>query len=109
MCDRSLKISIAAYALMISIAGPHAQVTSAVKISPINESEKSVLRNLPDWRFTTKAYREEAVRLMLKEANRVAALLPLHERLPIKETDLIERWVGPPASVCLGWVICLIP
>ena len=73
MCNRTLKLSIVACALMTLFAGTHAQET-VHKEPSIGESEASVLRNLPNWKFTTKAYQEEAVRLMLKEANRVAAL-----------------------------------
>ncbi len=91
------------WALLILLTATRAQET-VVKLSPISQSEEAVLRQLPDWRFTTKAYRKEAVRLMLKEANRVAGLLPLNEHLPIRDSDLAEWYVGPPTLVCLGWV-----
>ena len=71
---------------------------------PISESEVAVLRSLPDWKFTTKAYQEEALRLMLEEVNRVAPQLPLHEQLPITRTNLTGYHVGPPGLVRLGWV-----
>jgi hypothetical protein len=103
MSNEPPRLPTAAFALMLLFAGAHAQ-ESAVKFPTISESETSVLRNLPDWKFTTKAYRDEAVRLMLKDANRVAAQLPLGEHLPIKETDIIERYVPPPGFVCLGWI-----
>jgi len=45
--------------------------------------------------FTTKAYRNEAFRLVLQEANRVATELRLPEKLPITETDLASRFISP--------------
>ena len=44
--------------------------------------------------FTTKAYRDEAFRLVLQEANRVATELRLPEKLPITETDLVTRFIS---------------
>lgn len=41
----------------------------------------------PALMFTTKAYHDEALRLVLQEANRVAAELRLPEKLPITEAD----------------------
>ena len=54
MNSQLLKISIAACALMIAAASAYSQ--EAVKAHSISESEASVLRNLPKWDFTTKAY-----------------------------------------------------
>jgi len=46
--------------------------------------------------FTTKAYREEALRLIIEEANCVARELNLPESLPITETNLLEVYITPP-------------
>jgi hypothetical protein len=46
-------------------------------------------------RFTTKAYQEEAFRLVLQEANLVAKQLQLPENLPITETNVIRRFINP--------------
>ena len=46
-------------------------------------------------RFTTKAYHDEAFRLVLQEANRVASELRLPEKLQITEADLVERYINP--------------
>jgi hypothetical protein len=68
----------------------------------LSESELSILRHLPSWTFTTKAYQREAVRLMLEEANRVAKELSLPEQIPITESNLTEVYISPPALVRLG-------
>jgi hypothetical protein len=44
--------------------------------------------------FTTKAYQDEAFRLVLQEANRVATELRLPEKLPITENDLVGRFIS---------------
>jgi hypothetical protein len=46
--------------------------------------------------FTTQAYREEALRLLIIEANKAAQELNLPEQLPIIETNLIEVYISPP-------------
>ena len=46
--------------------------------------------------FTTPAYREEALRLVIEEANRVAKELHLPENLPITRTNLLEAYITPP-------------
>ena len=48
----------------------------------------------PALMFTTKAYHDEAFRLVLQEANRVATELRLPEKLPIRETDLVSRFIN---------------
>jgi hypothetical protein len=49
----------------------------------------------PAIRFTTKAYQLEACRLMLQEANVIAAQLRLDENLPITETNHAKFFVCP--------------
>jgi hypothetical protein len=44
-------------------------------------------------KFTTKAYQMEAFKLVLKEANEIAAELDLSEQLPITESNLTERYI----------------
>jgi hypothetical protein len=45
--------------------------------------------------FTTAAYREEAFKLVLQEANLVANELGLNEKLPITKSDLTEAFIPP--------------
>jgi hypothetical protein len=45
--------------------------------------------------FTTKAYQNEAMRLVLQEANRVAEQLQLPEQLPITEANVIKAFINP--------------
>jgi hypothetical protein len=46
-------------------------------------------------RFTTDAYRKEAFRLLLEEANAVAKDLELAEGLPITESEIVSRFISP--------------
>jgi hypothetical protein len=46
--------------------------------------------------FTTPAYRSEALRLVIQEANKVAEELNLLEQLPIMETNLVAAYIPPP-------------
>jgi hypothetical protein len=50
--------------------------------------------------FTTKAYQTEAFRLVLQEANKVAAELSLPESLPIQETNVEQIYISPFG---IGW------
>lgn len=54
-----------------------------------------------DLQYTTEAYRRAAFRLVLEEANRVAKELKLAERLPVKESDLLEAVINPFGYNCL--------
>jgi hypothetical protein len=45
--------------------------------------------------FTTPAYQDEALRLIIEEANRVAADLGLPESLPIVKTNLPQGFISP--------------
>ena len=45
---------------------------------------------------TTPAYRQEALRLVVEEANRVASELQLPESLPISETNLVAWYLSAP-------------
>ncbi len=45
--------------------------------------------------FTTGAYRKEALRLVIQEANCVAQELKLPEELPIIDTNLLESYISP--------------
>jgi len=46
--------------------------------------------------FMPDAYRKEALRLVLQEANQVAEALRLPEKLPIDETNLLAWHISPP-------------
>jgi hypothetical protein len=45
--------------------------------------------------FTTKAFQDEAQKLVIQEANRVAKELNLPEKLPITQADVVHSYVGP--------------
>jgi hypothetical protein len=45
--------------------------------------------------FTTRAYQNEALRLVIQEANKVAKEMNLPEALPITEDSLIHVYIGP--------------
>jgi hypothetical protein len=49
-----------------------------------------------DLTFTTTAYKQEAKRLVIEEANRVAKELNLPEPLPITEASVVESFIPPP-------------
>jgi hypothetical protein len=73
--------------------------TSSTNSSTTNRS------NIPDmltsdgrltheaFRFTTKAYEREALKLVIEEANKVAEELQLPEKLPITETNLTRAFI----------------
>ena len=46
--------------------------------------------------FMPEAFRKETLRLVLQEANQVAAALKLPEKLPIVETNLLAWHISPP-------------
>ena len=46
--------------------------------------------------FTTPAYRKEALRLLVQEANKVGQELNLPEALPITETNLVKCYISSP-------------
>ena len=48
-----------------------------------------------DGSFTTKAYQDEALRLVIQEANTVARELQLPEALPITQSNLTHVYIGP--------------
>lgn len=45
--------------------------------------------------FTTPAYHDEALKLVLQEANEVAKALHLSEKLPITRADVVHAFIGP--------------
>ena len=51
---------------------------------------------------TTSAYRQEALQLVIAEANRVAQELNLPENLPITERNIIQAFISPPQMVKVG-------
>jgi hypothetical protein len=46
--------------------------------------------------FTTPAYRKEALRLIIGEANHIAHELNLQENLPIIQSNIVETYIAPP-------------
>jgi hypothetical protein len=46
--------------------------------------------------FISPEYREQAIKMLIVEANKVAYALRLSEKLPITETDLLASYVSPP-------------
>jgi hypothetical protein len=52
-----------------------------------------------DTQFTTPAYQEEGLRLMIEEANKAAMELRLPESLPITKTNLTHEYIGTFGSV----------
>jgi hypothetical protein len=48
------------------------------------------------WVFSTPAYRQEVLRLIIEEANRVALELNLQESLPICRSNLVAAYIEPP-------------
>lgn len=61
-----------------------------------NQDVKSAGSELKELTYTTAAYKREVLRLLIAEANDVAAALKLPENLPITQRDLIYIVVGPP-------------
>jgi hypothetical protein len=53
-------------------------------------------QRLQQLNFTTTAYRNEALRLVIEEANHVAQELNLAEQLPIVKTNLMAAYIPPP-------------
>jgi hypothetical protein len=73
----------------ISLASPADDLPPGVP-NPIGPDGKYT----PALMFTTKSYHDEAFRLVLQEANRVATELGLPEKLPITEADLVGRFIN---------------
>lgn len=46
--------------------------------------------------FTTPAYRKEALKLIIGEANHIAHELNLQENLPITRSNIVETYIAPP-------------
>jgi hypothetical protein len=45
--------------------------------------------------FTTKAYQNEALKLVIREANKAAKELKLPEELPITESNIVKAFINP--------------
>lgn len=73
--------------------------SSTNQAAPALKKEADVERRGP---YTTEAYNREALRLVLAEANAVAAQLGLEESLPITERDLTFKHISP-YSFTLMW------
>jgi hypothetical protein len=64
---------------------------------PSNQSLKtSSKQNFHQMMFTTSAYHQEALRLVIEEANRIAQELNLPESSPIVESNLVTSYIPSP-------------
>jgi serpin B len=80
--------------LILSIA---VQVQADVDLNRIPGWDQMTSRQrVEKLRETTPAYKKEALRLVLAEANRVAQELQLPEKLPIEETNLVSIYIANP-------------
>lgn len=64
--------------------------------SKIDWSKLNAKERFQMMRYTTPAYQNEALSLIIKEANLVAQEMNLQEELPIVETNLLEAYISPP-------------
>lgn len=91
--------------LLVSLSLPYASADSLFKI-PDNAAQElppGVPRTVDtngrvvsiDGAFTTEAYHNEALRLVIQEANKVVKELNLSEAVPITEASLIHAYIGP--------------
>jgi hypothetical protein len=84
------------FLLTVSLFAAHGQnATGTNSGSAFGPSAKAMLRltSVPP------AYRAEALRLILGEANEVARELRLGETLPIEQANLVSAYITPPALV----------
>ena len=70
--------------------------TNTNNTSQLDWSKLNSKQQLQALKFTTPAYRKEALRFVIEEANRVAQELNLPEQLPITETNLVTSYISPP-------------
>jgi hypothetical protein len=70
-------------------------VVLLLSLSQASAQEKRPL-TYQELTFTTSAYRDEALRLLIKEANQAASELNLPEKLPITESNLVDIYISPP-------------
>jgi hypothetical protein len=72
--------------------------TNSAEILSTNDAEyfgTNVVQRLQRLTFTTEAYRKEALKRVIQEANWAARQLQLVEALPIIETNLLEAYITP--------------
>lgn len=81
-----------AIAIASGICAP-SQINSAAEVDWSRMNSKDRFHAMT---FTTPAYRQEALRLVIAEANRVASELHLPESLPIRQTNLSAWYITPP-------------
>jgi len=82
---------------LILICGFCAIAQDAANSSPSNSPARAASKQrFQQLMFTTPAYRSEALRLIVGEANRVAAELNLPESLPIVESNLVSTYIPAP-------------
>lgn len=71
------------------------QVVCVLALGGESNTPPSNARTLSNLMFTTEAYRKEALRLVIQEANQVAQELKLPEQLPINDTNLLQCYISP--------------
>src|SRR5260221_9518428 len=89
------RLSIMCLFGLLGFLPPRGSADEAPKHPLVSKSEEDILGHLPHWRFTTDAYKREALRLLIQEANSVARDLRLDESLPITTNSLTEIYIGP--------------
>lgn len=85
------------FSLLVVVAFVRAQGES----NPTRIFEKSPAAASSQF-FTTRAYHNEALRLVIKEAEKAARELQLPEKFPIITNDLVEAFIPPPAYAKKG-------
>lgn len=75
--------------------------STSVPINAGKSNQTLYLRSLP-LTFTTTAYHDEVLNLMLLEANKVANELALNEQIPITLSNLVSEHITPPRMAKIG-------
>jgi hypothetical protein len=87
-----MRVLLFSFSLLVT-AGAWAETNSILHVDWSKMNSRQQLQAL---KFTTPAYRKEALRLVVEEANRIAKELNLPEQLPILETNLVKSYISPP-------------
>jgi hypothetical protein len=75
------------------MAGGHGSTTGSGATDPL--LQRTTLDKTNSLKYTTKAYEQEALRLVIRESNKVAEQLQLHESLPIMESNVTHHYIAP--------------
>lgn len=98
-----IRLTTAAF-LLISNLTQFAEEQGNTSAKIADDPDEAVLRRVPSYFFTTEAYKREALRVLIEQANRVAKQLNLPEKLPITASNLIEVFIRPPGSGAIGTI-----